>query len=192
MPPKQSATRPLGETYAISDTGPLISAFQSNSLGILLQLFTGIRISTICRDELLQHGWGEEVNEVESNLVTVQLTVTEEQQSLSVAERIAQYSVARDRIVENHLGEAQAIVMALRGEYQRDLLLLDELAARAVAKRMDVRLSGFPGVLLVAVQRGLISAEELQARLQTCREQGTHYGVSFIRQVYEMAKQDRR
>jgi hypothetical protein len=31
-----------------------------------------------------------------------------------------------------------------------------------------------------------------QARLKKCREQGTHYGVTFIKQVYEMAKQGRR
>ncbi|MBI3795688.1 MAG: hypothetical protein HY268_01800 [Deltaproteobacteria bacterium] len=69
---------------------------------------------------------------------------------------------------------------------------MDELAARAIAKRLGVKLSGFPGVLLLAVQGDLITAEELKIRLEKCRAQGTHYGVPFIKQVYEMAKQGRR
>ncbi len=92
----------------------------------------------------------------------------------------------------NHLGEAQAIVLALRTEYHNDLLLLDELVARAVAKQLNIKLSGFPGVLLLAVQAGLISAEDLKARLEKCRREGTHYGTTFIQQVYRMAKQGRR
>ena len=83
-------------------------------------------------------------------------------------------------------------MVALRVEHQNDLLLLDELAAREIAKQRGVSLSGFPGVLLLAVQTGLITAEELKQRLEQCRQQGTHYGVKFIQQVYEMAKQNRR
>ena len=91
-----------------------------------------------------------------------------------------------------HLGEAQAIVLAVREDYQNDVLLLDELAAREVAKQQNVKLSGFPGVLLLAVQGGLITAEELRSRLEICRQHGTHYGKRFIEQVYKMAKQGRR
>ncbi|MCL4867991.1 MAG: hypothetical protein KJ063_03395 [Anaerolineae bacterium] len=69
---------------------------------------------------------------------------------------------------------------------------MDELAARAVAKQNRVRLSGFPGVLLLAVQMGLISAAELKNRLEICQLQGTHYGVKFIEQVYEMAKKGQK
>lgn len=84
------------------------------------------------------------------------------------------------------------MALALRVDYRDDLLLLDELAARDIAKQLGVHLSGFPGVLLLAVQGGLISAEELKERLKDCRQQGTHYGRTFIRQVYGMAKHGRR
>ncbi len=97
-----------------------------------------------------------------------------------------------DPVVVNHLGEAQAIRLVLRPEHQNSILLLDELAARTVAKQRRVRLSGFPGTLLMAVQAGLLSAEELRERLERCRQLGTHYSVLFIQQVYEMAKQERK
>lgn len=181
-----------GATYAVSDTGPLISAFQSDSFSLLTQVFAAIHIPPACVTELENHGWKEEVQAASPQLVTAELTANEEKRAVTFAERIAQHPDSGDPVVENHLGEAQAIALALRPEYQEDLLLLDELAARAIARETSVKLSGFPGVLLLATQGGLISAEDLKARLETCRQKGTHYGATFIQQVYVMATQGRR
>lgn len=192
MSEAQAAARLSGTTHTVSNTGPLISAFQSDSFALLTSIFAEIRISTACAAELTKHGWEEEVRAASPKLVIMKLAPGEERQALAIAKQIAQHPDTNDPIAEHHLGEAQAIVLVLRSEHRDDLLLLDELAARAIAKHMGVKLSGFPGVLLLAVQGGLISAEELQVRLEKCREQGTHYGVTFIKQVYEMAKQGRR
>ena len=181
-----------GVTYAVCNTGPLISAFQSDSFALLTKIFAEIHMSTVCVAELTKHGWEEEVKAVSPKLVIVKLTSGEEKRALHLAELIAQHPHTHDPIVENHLGEAQAITLALRSDYQDDLLLLDELAARAIAKQLGVKLSGFPGALLLAGQAGLLSAEGLKARLERCREQGTHYGATLIQQVYEMAQQGRR
>ncbi|MBV7336192.1 hypothetical protein KFU94_49750 [Chloroflexi bacterium TSY] len=191
MTQNQSTTRPSG-TVAISNTGPLISVFQSDSFDLVTEIFTEVWISEVCRSELIRHGWADEIEAAGSKLTIVDLTADEEQKALSIAKQIAQHPDTKDAIAENHLGEAQVIIVAMRNEHQNDVLLLDELAARAIAKQQGVKLSGFPGVLLLAVQSGLISAEELKARLETCREQGTHYGVSLIQRVYEMARQSRR
>jgi predicted nucleic acid-binding protein len=190
--PNQSTARTPGATYAVSNTGPLISAFQSNSFELVGRIFAEVHTSSVCVAELKKHGWEEAIRVASSQLVTVTLTTGEEKQALKVAEQIAQHSETKDSIGANHLGEAQAIVLALRDEYQDDLLLLDELAARAVAQQLKVRLSGFPGVLLLAAQGNLISAEDLRARLEACQRQGTHYGTKFIQQVYEMAREGRR
>ncbi|MEZ4867939.1 MAG: hypothetical protein R3C14_41815 [Caldilineaceae bacterium] len=192
MTQKQSIGHQSGDTIAISNTGPLISVFQSNSFAMLTDIFVEVRISAVCRAELIRHGWADAVQAAGSKLVIVQLTTEEEQAAQSIAQQIAQHPDTNDPVAENHLGEAQVIVVAQRKEYQGNLLLLDELAARAIARQHGVKLSGFPGVLLLAVQIGLISAEALKARLETCRSQGTHYGAAFIQQVYEMAKQGRR
>jgi len=69
-------------------------------------------------------------------------------------------------------------------------VLLDELTARAVAEELGLTLSGFAGVLLVAVQEGLLIVEELKKRLQICQRQGTHYSDEFIEEVYRAAKGD--
>jgi len=188
----ESVSRLPGVTYAVSNTGPLISTFQSDSFSLLANLFAEIYIPAACLAELKRHGYDVDVQAASPQLVVVDLTVREESRALTIAEQIAQHSDANDPVAVNHLGEAQAIVLALRSEYRRDLLLLDELAARAVAKQFGLKISGFPGALLLAVRGNLISPEDLQARLLACRAQGTHYGLTFIRQVYNMAKQGRR
>lgn len=183
-----TARRP-GMTYAVSNTGPLISAFQSGSFDLLVQIFAEVHVPTACIEELKKHGWEEEIRAASSKLVIVKLSAAEEKRAMTVARQIVRHPDANDPVVEHHLGEAQAIVLALRPEYWDDLLLLDELAARAIVRRMNIQLSGFPGVLLIAVQGGLISADVLKACLKKCREQGTYYGEAFIQRVYEMAKQ---
>ena len=177
-----------GATYAISNTGPLISAFQSDSFELITKIFPAVFISTVCMAELEDHGWKDEIQAASPELVVMKLIVKEEKRALTFARQISQHPDTKDPVIENHLGESQAIVLALRSEHKNDLLLLDELAARSIAKEAGIKLSGFPGVLLLATQAGLISAEELKKRLELCREKGTHYGVKFIMQVYEMAK----
>ncbi|PKO23046.1 MAG: hypothetical protein CVU38_06155 [Chloroflexi bacterium HGW-Chloroflexi-1] len=181
-----------GATYAVSNTGPLISAFQSDSFLLLGKVFAAVYVQTACVIELERHGWGPEIQAASSKLVQVSLTTGEEERAKVFAERIAEQAGSSASEAAKHMGEAQAIVLALRPEYCNDLLLLDESAARAVAKEAGLRLSGFPGALLLAVRSGLILAEDLRTRLEICRQQGTHYGAAFIQQVYVMAKQGRR
>jgi len=192
MAQPQATIRLPGATYAVSNTGPLISAFQSNSFELLTQIFAEIHTSPGCIAELVKHDWGDAIKIASSKLLTVRLTSDEENQALRIAEQITQHPDTTDPIAVNHLGEAQAMVLALRSEYQNDLLLLDELVARTVAKQLNLKLSGFPGVLLLAVQGDLISAEDVRERLEKCRAQGTHYRATFIQQVYKMAHQGRR
>ena len=175
---------------AISNTGPLVSAFQSNSFHLLATLFDEIRISSVCKSELIKHGWADEIQRAGSKLIILHLTTNEEQEAKEVAKKIVEHPRTNDPIIENHLGEAQVIVVALRDEHQEDVLLLDELAARDVARQMGTNLSGFPGVLIQAVQEGLITPEDLKTRLEICQQKGTHYSNVFIRQVYHRAKQD--
>lgn len=181
-------TRIPGATYAISNTGPLISAFQSDSFQLLTRIFPYIFISKACKAELVKHGWEKEIKAAAPQLIIIKLFHREEKQALAIAGQISQHQDMNDPVPENHLGESEAIVLALRPEHRDDLLLLDELAPRSIAKQAGIKLSGFPGVLLLAVQIGFISPEDLKKRLEICREKGTHYGVDFIRQVYEMAK----
>jgi len=105
-------------TYAVCNTGPLISAFQSDSFWLFVQIFAEIHISSVCASELIRHGWEAEVQTATPPLMIVPLTTNEEQRAYTIAEQIAQHPATNDPIIENHLGEAQAITLALRAEHQ--------------------------------------------------------------------------
>jgi hypothetical protein len=111
-------------TYAVCNTGPLISAFQSDSFPLLVQIFTEISVSSVCVSELIRHGWAAEVQAATPPLVIVSLTAEEEEQAYAIAEQIARHPQNNDPVIENHLGEAQAITLALRTRTSRRCVTL--------------------------------------------------------------------
>jgi predicted nucleic acid-binding protein len=77
-------------------------------------------------------------------------------------------AVEADRVQEVtdelDLGERAAI--ALAGTIHADLLLIDEAAGRAEAKRRNLRVTGTLGVLRAAAERGWIDVPEVIVRLK--------------------------
>ncbi len=170
----------------VSNTGPLISAFQSDSVPLLVSLFDEIHVPSGVVVELNDHGWAEGLDAA-SRVVPSQLTVAERQRISSIAVEIARQS--RDDAPSGaHHGEAEAIVLAQRLEAGYDLVLLDELAARSVAQSMGLIITGFPEALLTAVEFGLITPDDLRQRLECCRDRGTHYGERLVQSVYNEAR----
>jgi predicted nucleic acid-binding protein len=62
------------------------------------------------------------------------------------------------------LGERAAIALAER--VRADLLLIDESAGRAEARRRSIRITGILGVLRTAAELGLINVPDVLARLE--------------------------
>ncbi len=171
----------------ISDTGPLISAFQSNSFDILLAVLGPIMITPTCRAELIRHGWAEALQQVGAAILVQSLTTAEADRAGNYAHQIAVHPLSKDPEAANHLGEAEAMVLAEQFDSNDCLLLIDEQAARAVARQYQFPVTGFAGVLLIAVEEGILAPEQVRERLELCRQFGTHYGVSFIQRAYELA-----
>ena len=118
------AIREPGVTHAISDTGPLISIFQSASLDLVTTLLPVVHIPPACVEELIRHGWGEPLQSAGSRIERHFLTSVEEEMSQAIARQIAWPPLSRDPVPGNHLGEAQAMVLAA---VQEGLLTADEL-----------------------------------------------------------------
>lgn len=183
-------TEPAG-LAVFADTGPLISALQSDSVPILAALFGVVILSTTCLDELIEHGWGDELCRYRESVLRVEpLTAEERERAAEHALRIAkQQRPGGEDEARHHLGEAEVMVLAERGPVERTLALLDERAARSVAQELGLNVSGFPGVLLAAARKGLITSEEVRERLKSCRNQGTHYSSGLIERVYHAAQE---
>ena len=184
---RRTCTTRLSAPIVFCDTGPLISILQSHSLGFFVTLFGAVHTSSTCIAELSAHGWDHDLAQAADVIVVHRVTGAENQKAQEYAERIAGHALTRTRDASHHLGEAE--VIALAHQEGSALLLVDELAARAVAAEAGLTISGFAGVLLWAVEAGLLSARELKERLEACRRQGTHYSESFIRRIYEAAQE---
>lgn len=163
------------------NTGPLISAFQSQSVPLLLGLFEEIHVPASVVAELQDHGWGDEFASAQQ-FVCLELTIAEQRRAKRIVAKIAKLSGDGSPAALHH-GEADAIVLAQRTKPAYDLLLLDELAARSVAQSLGLVITGFPGVLLLAVEQGQLKPDDVRRRLENCRQQGTHYGIKFIQSV---------
>lgn len=183
--PETDASLPI----VVCNTGPLISALQSDSLDLMTALFGVVHTSEACVAELIRHGWGQALIRAGSSIVQHSLTLSEAELAISIARQIAAQPVSKDREPNSHLGEAEVMVLAQRADLAGAVLLLDEQAARAVAMQADLTISGFPGVLLLAAEAGLLTADEVRERLEKCRRQGTHYSARLIDRVHQTAKE---
>ncbi|MDQ3814584.1 MAG: hypothetical protein M3347_11610 [Armatimonadota bacterium] len=172
----------------VSNTGPLISAFQSDSLDLITALFGTVHTSEACVTELASHGWEEALAQHGSHFISHRLADSEVAQAIALANRIAVHPASRNSEPSHHIGEAEVMVLVQRPEFAGSVLLLDELAARAIATETGLTISGFAGVLLLAVAEGLLTADEVKQRLERCQQQGTHYRHTFIEQIYQAAK----
>ena len=173
---------------AISNTGPLISAFQSDSLAVLTELFSQVHVTRACITELTRHGWRDTLTYAHALIITQALTPAEDALAQTYAQRIANHPLSKDPVPANHLGEAEVMALAQRPQYMDTILLIDEQAARVVALNMVLKVSGFAGVLLLAVNERLLTPDEVKRRLELCRTQGTHYSAAFIERAYQLAK----
>jgi len=183
---------PEGWLIVVSDTGPLVSMFQSDSLALVTSLLGVIHTSETCLRELLQHGWEDAVTEAGNQLVRHELSDPQRERAQALARQIASHSDAKDEDFLVHLGEAEAMVLAQDLKPGGGVLLVDELAARRVAMSADITGVGFAGVLLLAVEAGLLTPRDVRERLEHCRRHGTHYSPLLIERVYQAAKEARR
>jgi predicted nucleic acid-binding protein len=158
---------------------------------ILLQYYDQIHIPADELKEYQKHGAGQEIGKlVESGFLVAHqdFIASENDAAKTIAEEIAGHHSTRDKNWAHHLPEALAIVLMLRSNLGAVELLLDELAAREVARLRKISIIGFPGVLIRACQHGMMEPEEVRSLLETCQRQGTHYSPRFIDEVYEKLK----
>jgi len=149
--------------------------------------FSVIYITASELAEFDKHGWTEEIHRLmDDGLVAVvePLTEPEKEEAEWVAKQIADHPTSGDPDWQNHLPEAEAIVVMHRRTYLMiEQILLDEKAARNVAQEQGLRLTGFPGVLGRAGLDGLLTQDEIRQLLKTCQQQGTHYSDNLIETV---------
>ena len=128
----------------IADTSAIIALERIGHLTLLRQLYRTIWIPPAVHKELLQGsrrlGWPNPLREV---------------RWIRMAHQPIQ---ASSQLLQAHLGAGESEALALAMRFRSSLLLLDEVAARTVAKTLGLRFTGTLGILLHAKAKGLIPA----------------------------------
>lgn len=171
---------------AVCNTGPLVSAFQSDSVHLLRSYFARIYVAPTQPAEFARHGaWVDfqALLEDQFALVAPELNEDERTRAASIAEEIAAQPTSGNPDPGGHLPEAELLVIATRPELACKIVLLDEMAARTVAGELGLRVTGYPGILARAGLDGLLTRNQISSLLLECQRQGTHYSNALIEHV---------
>ena len=157
----------------VSDTTPISELAKVNYLNLLPKLFGRVVIPQGIGDELTtgQHpaaGIVQDLSWLDVIAVKNRLVVEELQQ-----------------VGNLDFGESEAI--ALAEEMGADRLLIDEKAARRVAKMRNLPLIGTMGVLLLAKRQGYL--ENVKDVLDQMQQQGTRISDHLYTQVLTLAEE---
>lgn len=134
---------------AASNTGPLIHLAQINALFLLKELYGEVIITEEVRAGAVERGKEEGC----ADAVLIESAI--ESGWIKVAKRGAGIDSSRFGL---HSAEAGVISLALKEKL--DLVLLDEDAARELAKMLGLKVRGSIGVIVEALQKKKISKRE--------------------------------
>ena len=150
----------------VSDTTSLIVLEELQALSLLCGLFERVVIPNAVLSEL----------EVGSPMVRKKLQETAcfEIVKLDESEQLASLNILLD------LGEAEAITLALE---RKLAILIDERKGRQIAKQLKLTVTGFAGILILAVRKEVLSAEAAQKLLDQAIENGFRLSEKLYAQV---------
>lgn len=160
----------------VSDTTPIISLMKDNRLGILKELFTEIVIPEAVYSELTSNpNYPEEVATINESSFIKKITLSDKK-LLDVFQRVTGLD----------LGESEAILYS--DENSADLLMMDEVKGRQVAKQMNIRVIGTLGILQLANEKGLLSGNDVRHTLEVLKTNERHISDELIELVLKNLK----
>ena len=157
----------------VSDTTPLISLMKIGRLGLVEQLFGEIQIPDAVYTELITNTqFLEEAQQIQNSSFIKRVAI-EDNKSVDLLRR----ATGLDR------GESEAIILS--DICHADLLLMDEVKGRQVAKQMGLHLMGTVGMLRVAYEEKLFSYEDIIECIEVLRASGRHISDRLFKQLLE-------
>jgi len=155
-------------SMVVADSTPLINLAAIHRFNLLRRLYEQIVIPRAVYQEVVVRGQGRAgANEVRA-AVSTWISIAEPEDTLAVDALAAE--LAR--------GEAEAIILAKEQEAQ--ILLIDEIRGRRIAKQLGLKVRGTLGVLSEAKHQGLVSSvKEEMDRLRS-------HGAWIHQELYEL------
>ena len=133
----------------VSDSTPLISLMKASQLDILEKLFGNVLIPEAVFSELTANDAFPEEAALIQKSKSIKVVVVSDHKAVSLLQRATGLDC----------GESEAIVYA--DDAHADLLLMDEVQGRKVAKSMGLPIMGSVGILINAFRDGLLSESDV-------------------------------
>lgn len=157
----------------ISDATPLISLLKLDRLELLNRLFGEIQIPDAVYRELTSNDKFRQEAIIILQTKYIRRVNVEDRKSVSLLRR----ATGLDE------GESEAIILS--DEINADILLMDELKGRQVAKQMGLNIMGTIGILLTAFEEKLLSVNEIKQCIKILQSSGRHISEQLYKQLME-------
>lgn len=102
-----------------------------------------------------------------------------------LVERVVKVDTARWVLTAGGLGRGEIEAMALYKQLSADVLLIDDHRARVIAEHNHIKCIGALGLLLVAKQRGKLTA--ITPYIQKLRQSSVFYSDELLESVLKLA-----
>ena len=138
----------------VSDTTPILSLLKAGRLGLLETLYQTVVMPEAVYNELVSNNNYAEEREAIENCAFLSVEKVHNMESVRILRDVT------------GLDEGESESLILYGEKAADLLLIDEHKGRGVAKKMSVEHVGTVGILMLAFDEGIITAQEVRETLE--------------------------
>lgn len=155
----------------VSDTTPIISLMKDNRLGVLKELFKEIVIPEAVYNELTSNQRFPDEATLIRECDFIKTVKIEDKKLIDVFQRLSGLD----------LGESEAIIYS--DEHKADLLMMDEAKGRSVAKQMNIRVIGTLGIIKLANEKGLMTADEVRHCIMVLKSNQRHISDELIEMV---------
>ena len=160
----------------VSDTTPLISLLKIKRIGLLEKLFGEVVIPQAVFTELTVDIRFAEEAEVIKNEKFISVKEVSNMASVNILKR----ATGLDQ------GESEAIVLS--DEIQADILLMDEAKGRKISDQMGIHIMGTIGILMVAYEDDILTADEVNKCIDGLQNAGRHIGHKHYQMLLDRLK----
>ena len=160
----------------VSDTTPLISLLKIKRIGLLEKLFGEVVIPQAVFTELTVDIRFAEEAEVIKNEKFISVKEVSNMASVNILKR----ATGLDQ------GESEAIVLS--DEIQADILLMDEAKGRKISDQMGIHIMGTIGILMVAYEDDILTADEVKKCIDGLQNAGRHIGHKHYQMLLDRLK----
>ena len=158
----------------VSDSTPLISLMKASQLDILEKLFGDVLIPEAVFSELTTNEAFPEEAALIQRSTYIKVVKVGDRKAVSLLQR----ATGLDR------GESEAIVYA--DDTHADLLMMDEVQGRKVAKSMGIPIMGSVGILVNAFRDGLLTESDVETALNRMKQSGRHISDRLIQDALDI------